>query len=354
MPTLLERAQKKGNPVIEGNEAIFVWKGKKAPVLSGDFNHWQHDQPLPMTEVEPGVWAARLPLQPDAYMEYAFFVTPDEDGRFRDPLSRHRKPNGIGQYNQWFAMPDWKPAPETKRRKGVLAGRVTREVLENKYGFFAGKERAVHLYQPPTGKAVPLLVVWDGPDYLKRGHLATIVDNLIAQGRIRPIALILPDNGGRLGARTVEYHTSEATVTFIEAQLLPLARARMNLLDEGEHAGVHGVLGASMGGLMAMTTGWVLPQVFGHVITQSGVFVPWTRRGRPLIFDLIDGSPTPPLQVWQDCGVHDGLLDGNRQLRDLLTSKGYDLTYREYNAGHNYTAWANSLVGALETMFPPA
>lgn len=352
MPTLLERAQKHGNPVIENGEAVFVWQGKKAPILSGDFNGWQHNRPLPMTEVEPGVWTARLPLPPDAYMEYAFFVTPDEDGRYRDPLSRHRKSNGIGKSNQWFAMPDWKPAPETKRRKGVLAGRITHEVLKNQYGFFAGKERVIHLYQPPTGKAVPLLVVWDGPDYLKRAYLATIVDNLIAQGRIQPIAMIMPDNGGKVGARVVEYHTSEATVAFIEAQLLPLARERMNLLDEGEHPGVHGVLGASMGGLMALTTGWMLPQVFGRVISQSGAFIPWTRRGRPVIFDLIEGAPAPPLRVWQDCGTFDSLLDGNRQLRDLLTSKGYDLTYREYNAGHNYTAWANSVVGALETMFP--
>lgn len=352
MPTLLERAQKQGNPIIEGGEAIFVWQGVKPPILSGDFNYWQLDQPLTMVEAGPRVWAARLPLPPDAYIEYGFFASTANEDRLRDPLSRHRKPNGIGQYNHWFGMPKWKPAPETKRRKGVLAGTVTQHKLENKYGFFAGKERAVSLYQPPTGKPVPLLLVWDGPDYLKRAHLATIVDNLIAQGRIQPIALIMPDNGGKVGARLVEYHTSEATVTLIEAQLLPLARERLNLLDEKAHPGAHGVLGASMGGLMALTTGLMLPQVFGRVISQAGMVQPWTSHGRPLIFDVLDGSRLPLPRIWLDCGTFDGLLDGNRRLRDLLQAKRADVIYHEYSTGHNYTAWANSVVKALETMFP--
>jgi enterochelin esterase family protein len=349
--TYLERAQKKGNPVIEGGEAVFVWKGKKAPILSGDFNAWQHDQPLTMAETEPGVWTARLPLPPDAYMEYGFFVTPDEDGRYRDPLSKKRKPNGIGQYNQWFAMPGWKPAPETKRRKGVMAGTVTREMLPGGKGLFIGKERPVYLYQPPTGRAVPLLVVWDGPDYLKRAKLAIIVDNLIAQRRIQPIAMVMPDNGARWNARYLEYHTSEPTVTFAEQVLLPFARQRLNLIDERQQAGVHGVLGASMGGLMALTLGYMLPHVFGRVISQAGMFHSWTSRGRLLLFDALSGSAVPLPRIWLDCGTFDVLLDGNRALHELLVARGTDVTYGEYPTGHNYTAWANSVVGALEAMF---
>jgi enterochelin esterase family protein len=354
MASLLERAQKRGNPVIEGEEAVFVWQGKQPRRLIGDFNHWDHDTPLEMTEAEPGVWTARLPLPQDAYMEYAFFRSPTEEARLRDPLSKRRKPNGMGAYNHWFGMPAWRPAPETRaKRKGARKGLVTKEMFASKYEFMAGGPRAVHLYQPPTGRPVPLLVVWDGPDYLKRGHLVAIVDNLIQQERIQPIAMVMPDDGAKWKARGIEYHTSEATVAFAEGELLPFARQRLNLLDEGKQPGVHGVLGASMGGLMAMTTGWMVPHVFGRVISQSGMFMPWTSHGRPMLFDLIEGMPTAPLRIWQDCGVYDSLLEGNQQLRDLLTAKGYDLTFREYNAGHNYTAWGNSVVAALEVMFAP-
>ncbi len=354
MASLLERARKSGNPVIDGGEAVFVWEGKQPRRLIGDFNEWDHDTPLPMIEDEPGVWTARLPLPPDAYIEYAFFYKPTDEGRLRDPLSRHRKPNGVGGFNHWFGMSGWKSAPETRaKRKGVRKGLVTKEMFASKYEFTAGGPRVVHLYQPPTGRPVPLLLVWDGSDYLKRGHLVNIVDNLIQQGRIQPIALVMPDNGAKWKARGVEYHTSEATVAFAEGELLPFARQRLNLLDERKQPGVHGVLGGSMGGLMALTTGWMLPHVFGHVISQSGMFISWTSHGRPMLFDLIEGSPAAPLRIWQDCGVYDRLLDGNQQLCNLLTAKGYDLTYHEYHAGHNYTAWANSVVAALEAMFAP-
>lgn len=352
MLSLLERAQKKGNPVIEGSEAIFVWEGKQVRRLIGDFNRWNHDSPLSMTEAEPGVWIARLPLPPDAYIEYSFFSKPVDEGRLRDPLNRRRKSNGVGGINYWFGMPGWKPAPEIRaRRKGVRRGLVTKELITSAYGFVAGGPRTVHLYQPPTGKPVPLLVVWDGSDYLKRGHLVNIVDNLIQQGRMQPIAMVMPDNGSRWKARGLEYHTSEATAAFAESELLPFARQRLNLLDEQKYPGVHGVLGASMGGLMALTTGFMLPHIFGRVISQAGMYEPWTSHGRPLLFDALQGSQSLLPRIWLDCGTFDSLLEGNRQIHGLLQARGADVTYREYHAGHNYTAWANSVVGALESLF---
>lgn len=352
MPSLLERAGQAGNPVIEGSEAVFVWQGDQPPILSGDFNGWDHAKPLPMTESEPGVWTARLPLPPDAYMEYSFFASPADDDRLIDPLNRRRRPNGIGQHNHWFGMPDWRPVREARRRPGVAQGTVTREVLKSRYGAIAGGQRAVYLYRPATDNAVPLLVVWDGPDYLRRAHLAVIVDHLIAQQRIQPIAMIMVDNADRWQARGIEYHTSEATVMFAEWELLPFAADHLNLLDGRESPGVHGVLGASMGGLMALTTGLLLPHVFGRVISQSGMYTAWTSRGRPLIFDAIAGNTTPLPRIWLDCGVYDVLLSGNRQLHELLIQRGADVTYHEYNAGHNYPAWARSVVRALEVMFP--
>jgi enterochelin esterase family protein len=40
-------------------------------------------------------------------------------------------------------------------------------------------------------------------------------------------------------------------------------------------------------------------------------------------------------------------------MRDLLTEAGYTLTYREYNGGHNYTAWREEVWRGLEALFPP-
>jgi enterochelin esterase-like enzyme len=37
------------------------------------------------------------------------------------------------------------------------------------------------------------------------------------------------------------------------------------------------------------------------------------------------------------------LLQSNRKMHKLLEQKGYEVTYREYNGGHNYTSWRDDL-----------
>jgi enterochelin esterase family protein len=37
----------------------------------------------------------------------------------------------------------------------------------------------------------------------------------------------------------------------------------------------------------------------------------------------------------------------------LLVEKGHAAAYREFAAGHNYTAWKNDVWRGLEAMFPP-
>ncbi len=60
---------------------------------------------------------------------------------------------------------------------------------------------------------MPLLAVYDGLDYFRRGKLTEIVDNLIAAKRIRPVAIAFLQNGGQQ-ARMVEYGCSQTTLGF--------------------------------------------------------------------------------------------------------------------------------------------
>jgi enterochelin esterase family protein len=299
-----------------------------------------------MKETKPGVWTYQIELPADAYLEYAFSAGEEN---IVDPYNPRQISNGMGGFNQYFSMPEYEPTDLVQNDAQISHGIVSTYQAPTEY-LLTGKNRTFHLYQPPVDQPVPLLVVWDGQDYLKRAKLNIIIDNLIAQSRIQPIALALINNGGQK-YRHLEYSCSDATNVFLMTQVLPVASKKLNLLDINKNPGCYGVAGASMGGLMALYTGVRLPRVFGNVLSQSGAFS-WSGLDL-VVFDLLEQDQKLPLKIWMDVGMYDlpGLLDSNRRMWELLDAKGYQPGYREYHAGHNYTAWRDDIWRGLEILY---
>ncbi|MBN2385891.1 MAG: esterase family protein [Anaerolineales bacterium] len=341
---LCQRLEHEGNPLIDGERLTFVWEGQEAPQLICDLEEWEN-RPRALKPVAPGLYACSLELPLDAYLEYRF-RDPQTGACPRDPRNPRRTWNGLGNYNHYVYLPQASPSPLTRHGRGVPRGDLTRHTVATDE-LAAGQQRTVHLYNPLAKGPVPLLVVYDGNDYLRRGKLAVIVDNLIAQGRIRPIAMALVDHGGP--ARMVEYACSEATISFLVQSILPLARQHLSLLDPRKQPGAYGVLGASMGGLMAVYTALRLPQVFGRALSQAGAFV--LGEYETIVLEMVRHAPKPAVRLWLDAGRMDFLLEANRRMRALLESQGYDLTYVETGGAHNYTTWRNVIPGGLEEMF---
>ncbi|MBU8898765.1 prolyl oligopeptidase family serine peptidase [Corallococcus sp. M34] len=334
----------KRTPVIDGDTATFLWHGRNGVRVHGDFQDWR-GEPLPLERAGPNLWARTLTLPRDAYVEYALF---DAHGRrVRDPLNPRVSDNGFGDVNHCFYMPEGGPTPFSRRLPGVPRGQLTRHTVETE-DQAVGARRAVTLYAPPVEGPVPLGVVLDGEDYLRRARLPVLVDNLIAEKRMSPVALAFVANGAE--ARTPEYTCSEATVRFLLNAVLPLAKRELPLLDERLHPGAHAVLGASYGGLMALFAAQRAPEVFGHVLAQSGAY---SLEGWDfVVFELARRPQQRPLSVWMDCGGFEGLLEGSRRLAPLLTSAGHRVAFREYSGGHNYPAWRDDLPRGLEFIFP--
>ncbi|HEX6507377.1 MAG TPA: alpha/beta hydrolase-fold protein [Chloroflexota bacterium] len=341
--SLLERARDHGTPLVDDRSAIFVWEGDEAPELIGDFNQWGwQSPPTPLEQVASGLWAHTMPLPSDAYLEYSYRVG---DGRVNDPFNPNLGPNGVGGFHNWFAMPDFAETPLTEERSGPARGTVTPHEVEC-HGFAVGDRRRVHLYRPATDYPCPLLLVFDGDQYLEHGRLVQIVDNLIAQERIRPINMALVDAGDR--ARFVEYCCSDATLRFLERFILPLAHEHLNVIED---ATVHGVLGASMGGLMALYAALRAPARFGLVLSQSGAFgFGPDAHFESVIYDVVRHASARPA-IWMDAGRYEGFVEMNCRMRDLLTERGYGVTYREYNGGHNYICWRNDVWRGIEALY---
>jgi enterochelin esterase-like enzyme len=344
--SILERIKTEQTPLIDQNVATFVWHGRNAPALVGDFTGWDNGKPIKLVKNGRGVWTYQLNLPLDAYIEYGYLR---EGESLEDPFNPRRTPNGVGGYNHYFHMPKYKSSEVYKKKRQVAHGTVRKYYLPSDY-FASGIQRSVYLYQPPSKEKVPLVVVWDGQEYLHRAKLNNIVDNLIAEQRIRPIAMAFVSNGGQK-SRMSEYACNDATLAFLITSVMPLATKELNLVDTRIFPGEFGVLGASMGGLMALYTGARIPQVFGKVFSQSGAFS-WGDFDM-VVFDLLNHPEERDLKIWMDVGIYDllGLLESNRKMRNLLMERSYLLKYREYHAGHNYPAWRDDIWRGLEALY---
>ncbi|MBK9123464.1 MAG: esterase family protein [Chloroflexi bacterium] len=349
---LVEQAQSLGTPLIDGDTATFVWIGETAPELIGDFNDWGASAlgSVQMTQVAPEVWTHALTLPSDAYIEYVFTTDPDDpDKSLLDPLNRRQVSNGMGRTNNYFAMPGRQTNVAAEFVSGVPQGDVTRHAIYSPM-LLSGNRRDVWLYHPPTDEPAPLIVVYDGKDYFRRANLTQIVANLIATKQIAPVALAMIDNARE--DRFLEYNATETVLAQVTELVMPLAYNNLNLIDPDISPGAWGVMGASMGGLMAMYTGLRLPQVFGKVICQSGAFQYDLTDYPPIVDVLVRGLPKAPVRIWQDVGRFEWLLAENRAFNALLNEHGYKVTFREFNGGHNWSSWRDMLPAALSALFP--
>jgi enterochelin esterase family protein len=231
---------------------------------------------------------------------------------------------------------------------GIPRGTL-KSILAPTYNIVTGEQRRLYLYQPPGEGPFPLMVVWDGQDYLRRGRLPVMLDNLAAQQRIRPLAVLMIANHPK--ARVAEYACSEASLGFLQYTALPIARSELNLVDPANSPGVWGVMGASMGGLMALFTVLRMPRLFGRALCQSGGFCHGDFES--VVFDLVAHFDEPRPRIWLDVGIYDypRLLEANRQMLGRLQGNGFETGYQEYRGGHNFTSWRDDLSNGLEYLF---
>jgi enterochelin esterase family protein len=284
-----------------------------------------------------------------------------------DPLNRHPFPESGPPFVSSITLPDAAPQPWLAVREGVPAGQVAHKrfrsaILDN--------ERDVWVYTPPGSAAesepYPLLVIFDGRQYVDWMAAPTTLDNLIAAGQVPPVLAVFVGNV----RRAQELGGSPAFVDFLAEELVPWVRARSGATADPARTVIGG---ASLGGFAATFAALRRPDVFGNVLSQSGAFN-WKSESESdyewLIHEF-DRTSRLPVRFWLDVGRFETVprfgprpdadgptgLDTNRHLRDVLRAKGYDVHYTEVAGGHDYIWWrgtlADGLVALLGCQGPP-
>lgn len=346
---------------------------KLAPLIAALFLHAVHAQaqtPAQTPRPQPSPAASPRPTPP----------TRAVDGPGAPPFTKVASGNAPLVPGNFVIGPDYTPAPELLPKDGVPVGRVTQFTLESKDSrFYPGiardvfgtpdpnnprslivethpkeYQRAITVYVPAQyqkGQRVSFIVAHDGPKFGEPDRvLPRILDNLIAQKRVRPMVAVMIQNGGgdaQGSERGLEYDTmSGKFAEFIEAEVLPAveAQASVKLSRKGED---RAVMGCSSGAAAAFTMAWNHPEWYRRVISYSGTYVNQQWPFNPAIpggaweyhNGIIAGAPTKPLRIWMHVGdrdlylnnaMRDGMHDwveANHRFAAALRSKGYRYQY---------------------------
>ncbi|WP_161987044.1 enterochelin esterase [Vibrio ponticus] len=238
---------------------------------------------------------------------------------------------------------------------GAVKGEVheyqlTSEILDN--------SRSIKVYLPnaqyQTAKDAPLLIVFDGDQYLTRVPTPTILDNLIAEKKTPPLRAIFVNHPTNK-LRGKELPPNPKFAQFMATELIPWAKQEFQI----EPVAKQTILtGSSYGGLASMYVAHQYPEVFGNVLSQSGSF--WwapSRLQKAWLTKQIEKSPENNLKVYMNAGVFEeqperaSIIETNRKLYQLLKDKQYQVHFDELASGHDYYSWRVTIVNGLDYLF---
>jgi enterochelin esterase-like enzyme len=213
-------------------------------------------------------------------------------------------------------------------------------------------KRRLWVYTPPgyssDGEPYRLLVLFDGRQYIEATPTPTILDNMVADGSIPPIVAVMVGQVDRYN----ELFLNHTFADFIAKELVPWVQQRYHVTAKPAQTIIGGL---SLGGLAAAYTALQHPEVFGNVLSQSGSFQLRAEDEKSLVRQFVLEEKRP-IRFYLEAGLLEtadspSLLDSNRQLRDILEAKGYEVHYSEYNGRHDHINWRGSLSQGLTSLF---
>ena len=315
--------------------------------------------------LETNLWYITYKVRNDLRFKYSFSVNDsfdDDDWTKRweeliyDKLNKNRltfkgEDGKADEIESYVVMPKAKENFWVKERKGISKGRVYEHQLHSES---LEKNRRVRVYTPygysKGKKPYKFLVLTDGDQYINVLSAVTVLDNLIAQGKIPPIITIFIDS--QEATREDELSCNDVFSDFIVKDLISWTRKKYNISSKSSEALIGGL---SSGGLTASYLGLKHSEVFGNILSQSGSYwyKPETYEGSPLdcwLSTEFEKVVKLPLKFYLNVGVLEhkqGMIGTNIILKDVLISKGYDVHFEYFNSGHDYLCWGETLGNGL-------
>jgi len=299
------------------------------------------------------------PLAPELY-GYSFTV--DGVGALDGNNSQVRR-DGT-RYQNFFIVPG-KESDLYFQKNGVPHGTVTKIWYNSSV---LGIDRRVYVYTPAgyEGGSMKYPVFYllhgaggDEDAWTNMGCAAQIMDNLIAQGKAKPMIVVMTNgNANQAGAPNdvpalAAVQGEEGMAAYMRLagkfeehlvkDVIPFIEKNYRTLTGKENRAIAGL---SMGGMHTQTITNDNPGLFGYI----GVFSMGLMTFGPPNQDAakVEAERNAKLEVlknsgqklyWIACGKDDFLFNSVTTMREVYDKIGFKYIYRESTGGHTWTNW---------------
>ena len=322
--------------------------------VTGDFMNGKAD----LVEGKDGVWTyTTAPLEGELY-SYSFIV----DGmRMMDPSNIYQN-RDVATWTSIFTL------STEQGDKGwyyethdIPHGTVSHVWYDSPT---LGSNRRLTVYTPAGyegGKAkYPVLYLLHGSGgdedaWSDLGRTAQIMDNLIAEGKAKPMIVVMPNgvwfNKAAPGAAvnmfqpTFANSRSQSTIE-VENSFPDIMKFIEKNYRVAKGYANTAVAGLSMGGRQSCMLSMHYPDTFGYVGLFSGVAV---TEGNEKALDAVFAAK--PKLYWIGCGKDDGIMVNSKKLKEFCDQRGYPATLYESEGGHIWRNWRIYLTIFAQKLF---
>jgi enterochelin esterase family protein len=320
-----------------------------AVTVSGDFTQTAQ----PMTKAEDGIWSFTSAALRPAIYDYSFSINGVRTNDPSNPLIK----SGDRSSSTMFEVKGDRPAPYDIQ--AVPHGTVRIDYyISQKFN----AARMLWVYTPPryetsTARYPAMYLLHGAGDteagWVTTGHANLILDNLIAEGKAKPMIVVMPY--GRPGPSatlglTAPAPAAEPGVTFpndVVEDVIPFAEKTYRISSKADDRAIAGL---SMGGNQTLQVGLTHLDTFHYI----GAFSPVVMNPEQVFRDAL-ADPVGTNQKLKLFFIYIGKLDtlfaSNQALNQVLDQHQIKHTFVETEEWHVWRNWRDYLADFAPRLF---
>jgi enterochelin esterase-like enzyme len=309
-------------------------------------------KPLPLQKDENGVWSVTVGPLPPGFYTYGYAI--DGGLRMPDPSNPNLEMRRWGP-TSLFIVPDNQKAIIEDRR--VPHGTIHVNFYDSPN---LNAQRMVYIYTPPgyeSGRQeYPVLYLLHGNGQIEAswtwtGRANVIMDNLLAEGKIKPMIVVMPFGHVRREIKAASDPPAApapgSDMAAIEKELItavkPLVESKFRVLRDRKYRAIGGL---SMGAAQSLTIGLRHLDQFSYIAAFSGAGnrAEWEKAEAAMLNEKLR-------LLWLGCGTEDFAYPGVKGLHELLTQKKVNHVWNESGGGHSWPNWQIYLSKYAQLLF---